>query len=101
MSLFKSIFDGICEGVADALSKYSSDSENTEWEDSDNNYTEREDRFPDIDWICDMCGALLNEQDGFDDHKYVWKCKECGYKNSISSSNIFESEEDYKNHRKI
>lgn len=23
-------------------------------------------RFPDIDWWCDGCGAYLNDQDGFD-----------------------------------
>ncbi len=48
----------------------------------------REPRFPGIDWYCDHCGALLNSQKGFDDHKYVWKCKKCGYKNSISWDNI-------------
>ena len=48
----------------------------------------REPRFPGIDWYCDHCGALLNSQKNFDDHKYVWKCKECGYKNSISWDNI-------------
>ena len=48
----------------------------------------REPRFPGIDWYCDHCGALLNSQKNFDDHKYVWKCKECGFKNSISWDNI-------------
>lgn len=48
----------------------------------------REPRFPGIDWYCDHCGALLNSQKNFDDHKYVWKCRECGYKNSISWDNI-------------
>lgn len=48
----------------------------------------REPRFPGIDWYCDHCGAHLNSQDHFDDHKYTWKCKECGYKNSISWDNI-------------
>ena len=52
-------------------------------------------RFPDIDWWCDRCGAYLNGQEGFDDHKYIWKCTECGHKNSISSDNIYESHEDY------
>ncbi len=45
-------------------------------------------RFPDIDWYCDHCGSSLNNQRGFNDHKYIWKCKECGYKNSISWANI-------------
>lgn len=47
-------------------------------------------RFPDVDWYCDRCRAYLNGQLGFDDHKYIWRCKECGYKNSISAANIFE-----------
>ena len=47
-----------------------------------------EPRFPDVDWYCDKCGAYLNSQDNFNDHKYIWKCKECGYKNSISWDNI-------------
>ena len=45
-------------------------------------------RFPDVDWYCDHCGAYLNNQPGFDDHKYVWKCSRCGGKNSISRDNI-------------
>jgi len=45
-------------------------------------------RFPDIDWFCDNCGAYLNGQKGFDDRKYIWKCKKCGFKNSISEANI-------------
>lgn len=28
-------------------------------------------RFPDIDWWCDRCGAYLNSQNNFDDHKYT------------------------------
>ncbi|MBO3091673.1 Sec23/Sec24 zinc finger-containing protein [Schleiferilactobacillus harbinensis] len=46
------------------------------------------DRFPDIDWWCDRCGAYLNTQAGFTDSKYIWQCTECGFKNSISKSNI-------------
>lgn len=56
------------------------------------------DRFPDIAWFCDRCGAYLNIQPDFDDHKYIWKCSECGFKNSISSDNI-EYEEDIKHYR--
>ena len=48
----------------------------------------REKHFPNVDWYCDHCGAYLNDQKGFDDHKYVWKCKECGFKNSISWDSI-------------
>ena len=41
-------------------------------------------RFPNIDWYCDRCNSYLNSQEGFDDHHYVWKCTNCGHKNSIS-----------------
>lgn len=51
------------------------------------------DRFPDIDWYCDSCQVYLNNQVGFDDHKYIWQCTECGFKNSISSANIFEDKD--------
>ena len=54
-------------------------------------------RFPGIDWYCDRCGAYLNDQLGFDDYHYVWKCTECGHKNSISADDIYESEEDFRN----
>lgn len=50
--------------------------------------SKRKPRFPGIDWWCDRCDAFLNDQENFDDHHYVWKCTECGYKNSISSANI-------------
>lgn len=53
------------------------------------NSSSRSERFPGIEWFCDHCNACLNCQRGFDDHHYVWKCTECGYKNSISSDNIF------------
>jgi DNA-directed RNA polymerase subunit M/transcription elongation factor TFIIS len=52
-------------------------------------------RFPGIDWYCDRCGAGLNTQAGFDDHRYIWPCTKCGHKNSISSGNIYESHDDY------
>lgn len=48
----------------------------------------RNPRFPRINWWCDRCGANLNVQINFDDHHYVWKCKKCGFKNSISADNI-------------
>lgn len=57
-------------------------------------------RFPRIDWYCDRCNAYLNDQLGFDDHHYVWKCTECGHKNSISADDIYESEEDFRNYNK-
>ena len=48
----------------------------------------REPRFPGITWYCDKCGACLSSQKWFDDHKYTWKCRECGSKKSISWDNI-------------
>ena len=48
-------------------------------------------RFPDVDWYCDHCGSYLNAQEGFDDHKYIWKCTQCKGKNSISRDNIRQS----------
>ena len=53
-------------------------------------------RFPDIVWHCDRCNAELNNQIGFDDYKYLWKCTECGFKNSISRDNIYPSEEAFR-----
>ena len=59
-----------------------------------------EKRFPNIDWFCDHCGAYLNYQAGFDDRRYVWKCTKCGFKSSISSSNIVASNKMDSNGRK-
>ena len=55
------------------------------------------DRFPGVGWWCDRCGAHLNDQDNFNDHHYIWRCTECGHKNSISRDNIYDSHEDYRN----
>lgn len=55
------------------------------------------DRFPNTEWWCDRCGAYLNIQPNFDDHKYIWKCTECGFKNSISKDNIYGSHEEFFN----
>jgi predicted RNA-binding Zn-ribbon protein involved in translation (DUF1610 family) len=52
-------------------------------------------RFPDVDWYCDKCGTYLNDQSGFNDHKYLWKCTKCGFKSSIFKDNIrWEEAED-------
>lgn len=54
-------------------------------------------RFPDTDWWCDRCNEHLNNQEGFDDHHYIWRCTSCGHKNSISSDNIYDSEDEFRN----
>ena len=41
--------------------------------------------------------TVMNEQEGFAEDAGEWKCTECGHKNSISASNIYESHEDYRN----
>lgn len=57
-------------------------------------------RFFGIDWYCDRCNAYLNIQIGFNDHNYTHKCTECGHKNSISSDNIYDSEENFRSKSK-
>lgn len=52
-------------------------------------------RFPGIIWFCDKCGERLDQQPGFDDHRYVWKCTNCGYKNSISKDSILDDDEEW------
>ena len=47
-----------------------------------------EPRFPDYYWHCASCKEILNNQYGFDDNKFTWKCAICGYKNSISKDNL-------------
>lgn len=57
-------------------------------------------RFQNIDWYCDRCNSYLNSQEGFDDHHYVWKCTNCGHKNSISLDDIYESQEEFEKYRR-
>ena len=58
-----------------------------------------DERFPGIDWHCDRCGAYLNSQEGFDDHKYLWKCTECGHKNGISRDDIYASDDEFNKYK--
>lgn len=45
-------------------------------------------RFPGVTWYCDRCGAVLNEQESFDDWQEIHKCEKCGYKSCICEENI-------------
>ena len=36
------------------------------------------------DWICDNCGAYMNDQPGFSVSSGSWCCKECGSWNDVS-----------------
>lgn len=58
-------------------------------------------RYPDTTWRCDKCGAILNQQEGFDENLSEWKCKDCGTINKIDLSVIYENEEDYLNNRPV
>lgn len=48
---------------------------------------------PELDeceWHCDNCGALLDNQDGFDPYCGTWECENCGHENDISQDNIIQ-----------
>ena len=49
-------------------------------------------KYKDVIWYCDGCGAILNRQIDFDDSLGSWECTECGFRNSISSNDILDSE---------
>ena len=49
----------------------------------------------DISWICDGCGTMLNIQPGFNEECGEWTCTECGFKNKIDKSEIYQSEDEY------
>ena len=51
----------------------------------------------DVTWYCDGCNSVLNNQEGFNTNTETWTCTECGFENDVTSSNIYESEEDYQN----
>lgn len=42
------------------------------------------------DWICDYCGAYMNDQPGFDVAGGTWTCTECGAVNDVSSNNVLD-----------
>lgn len=42
------------------------------------------------DWICDNCGAFLNDQRDFTVQNGTWECKSCGALNDVSSNNILD-----------
>lgn len=41
-----------------------------------------------IDWHCDNCNCLMNNQDGFNTSTGRWVCSQCGYENDVSEHNI-------------
>lgn len=50
----------------------------------------------DIVWLCDRCDAMLNIQPGFSERLGEWCCDKCGFINEISASEIYSSEDDYR-----
>ena len=55
-------------------------------------------KYPDVTWICDECGAVLNTQKDFDETLPAWKCTVCGHVNRIDYDQIYDNEEDFRNH---
>lgn len=53
------------------------------------------------EWYCDGCNATLHEQSGFTTDDSTWECDECGRENDVSSSNLFDSHEDYRRSKGI
>lgn len=47
----------------------------------------------DCDWICDQCGAYMNDQPGFSAGG-EWTCAVCGSHNDVSEGNIVELDSD-------
>lgn len=46
-------------------------------------------------WICDKCGAVLNQQEGFAETLGEWECRECGFRGKLDKSKIYISDEEY------
>lgn len=44
----------------------------------------------DCDWICDKCGAYMNNQPGFNVLSGTWTCADCGALNDVSSNNVLD-----------
>lgn len=44
----------------------------------------------DCDWICDCCGAYMNDQPGFNVFCGTWECADCGALNDVSPSSVLD-----------
>lgn len=49
-------------------------------------------RSSEIQWYCDNCDSHLNYQDGFNTLEGIWKCKNCGKLNDVTTDNIVSDE---------
>lgn len=45
-------------------------------------------KFPGIDWFCDVCNDCLTDQAGFMDCYPTWTCTKCGHVNAISQEEV-------------
>ena len=68
---------------------------------TDPNESDTYKKYKNVSWFCDGCGAYLDDQPGFSDYCSSWICSECGYMNNISEDEIYSSEEEYRNTKKI
>ena len=50
-----------------------------------------------IAWICDRCEAMLNIQPGFFEDCGLWSCTECGFVNKIDVSEIYLTDDEFRN----
>lgn len=50
----------------------------------------------DIVWVCDKCDAMLNIQPGFSEAVGDWNCTQCGHINKIDVSEVYLSDDDYR-----
>ena len=46
------------------------------------------------DWICDNCGAYMNDQPGFTVSGGSWECAACGEENDVSPSNVIDADDE-------
>ena len=58
-------------------------------------------KYPDTTWKCDKCGAILNQQEGFDENLDEWECQDCHHINKLDISKVYNNEEDYLNDRPV
>ncbi len=49
-----------------------------------------------ITWFCDACNAVMNDQEGFREDAVEWKCTDCGHINSIIPSEVYSSEDEFR-----
>ena len=54
----------------------------------------------DIVWVCDECGDVMNDQEGFSEDCGEWQCTKCGFVNKIDISEIYNTEDEFQAEKK-